>query len=74
MAYWRHFLPMKEGKYAEGRKKEIIMELNEWYWGLFLISLSQVRVLIQKPFDVFSYFVCFLSNLACAGFASNQLN
>jgi len=31
VAYWRHFLPMKEGKYAEGRKKEIIMELNEWY-------------------------------------------
>lgn len=35
MAYWRDFLPRKEGKYAEGRKKErimeIIMELNEWY-------------------------------------------
>lgn len=32
--------PADEGNYAEGRKKEIMMELNEWYRGLFLVSLS----------------------------------
>lgn len=58
MTSWRDFPPVFERKYAEGRKKEIIMQLNQRYLNMFLISLSWFWALIQISFNVFSYVMC----------------